>query len=105
MREREVASHTSQAGSARIEVQLLSLRDLLLEALQRKGYRIYSAHANRYERSGIISFVSPQHPAEVLKQRLQERGMVVTTRSGWLRVAPHFYNTQDNSNRLLAALP
>jgi selenocysteine lyase/cysteine desulfurase len=79
--------------------------NLLLEALQRKGYRIYSPHANRHQGSGIVWFVSSQHPAEVLKQRLQEPGIVVSRRCRWLRVAPHFDNTEDDTNRILAALP
>jgi selenocysteine lyase/cysteine desulfurase len=36
---------------------------------------------------------------------LQQQGIVLTARSGWLRAAPHFYNTEDDIERLLAALP
>jgi selenocysteine lyase/cysteine desulfurase len=94
-----------QAGTGRIEAHILSLHDRLLEALQRRGYRIYSPHAHRAERSGIVSFASPRHAPEMLLEHLKQQGIVLTARSGWLRVAPHFYNTEDDIERLLAALP
>jgi cysteine desulfurase/selenocysteine lyase len=94
-----------QAGIERVEAHILGLGDTLLEALQRKNYRIYSPHAQPSERSGIVSFAHPQHEAAAIKQRLKAQGIIVTTRSGWVRVAPHFYNTAEDIDRLIAALP
>jgi selenocysteine lyase/cysteine desulfurase len=71
----------------------------------RKNYRIYSPHAQHSERSGIVSFAHPQYETAAIKQRLKEQGIVTTTRSGWVRVAPHFYNTVEEIDRLIAALP
>jgi selenocysteine lyase/cysteine desulfurase len=87
--------------SARIKV----LTDYLIEGLSRKGYQIISPRSD--ERwSGIVSFISPQHPHEQIFASLRkEHHIEIALREGRLRASPHFYNTEQQMDRLVAALP
>ena len=55
------------------------------------------------ERGGIISFSGSFDPKE-LAERLLEKKIVVNSRGGALRVAPHFYNTKEEILKLFETL-
>jgi kynureninase len=50
--------------------------------------------SERQSRGGIVSFAGPFDP-RIMKQSLMSRRMVVNERGGALRLAPHFYNTDE----------
>ena len=58
------------------------------------------------ERSAIVSLRMPEGiSSEVVAQRLQdEYSILVTSRSGFLRVSPHIDNSIDQVNSLIFAL-
>ena len=58
------------------------------------------------ERSAIVSLRMPVGiSSEEIAQRLQdEYSILVTSRSGFLRVSPHLDNTIDEVNSLISAL-
>jgi selenocysteine lyase/cysteine desulfurase len=91
------------AGPERIEQHLLSLNDYLCQGLRARGYEV-NGHAAA-ERSAIVVCQHPQHRAEDLLPSLEEKNVIISARLGKLRIAPHFYNSQDDADRLLAALP
>lgn len=78
------------------------LGDLLISRLEERSFRLYSSRLPG-ERSGIFSFVAPGNPAQVAA-RLRRNGVEVAVRSGRLRISPHFYNNDEDVERLLAAL-
>ena len=55
------------------------------------------------ERSGIVVFRLGDDP-QALCGDLIDRGFIVRVRSGGIRVAPHFYNNEDDIDRFLAVL-
>jgi selenocysteine lyase/cysteine desulfurase len=55
------------------------------------------------ERSGIICFQAKGDPLELLARSEAER-IVIAVRMGIVRVSPHFYNTEEEIDRLLALL-
>jgi cysteine desulfurase/selenocysteine lyase len=57
---------------------------------------------DRGSRAGIVSFRS--RDPEATARRLAEVGVVHSVREGAIRLAPHFYNTEEEIERLLAAL-
>ncbi len=59
----------------------------------KRGCRIRTPE-DRNERGGIVSFSGDFDPAAV-KKKLRESDIVVNNRGGALRLAPHFYNTED----------
>ncbi len=52
---------------------------------------------DEHRRAGIVTFSHPR--AEEIFHQLQERDIIVSHRSGHLRLAPHFYNTPDEIDR------
>jgi selenocysteine lyase/cysteine desulfurase len=91
-------------GPAAIEARVLELTDYLCDQVTRRGYRLRS-HRGPGEKSGTVSFVSDRHPSKALFERLTAAKIVVTLREGAIRVAPHFFNTHEELDRLLATLP
>ncbi len=93
-----------EAGPEAIEEHILGLGQRLIDGLEEYGYEVWGPR-EKAERSGIVSFRHPVHDAQALCKRLEEAGVVVCVREGAVRVSPHFYNTADEVDRLLAALP
>jgi cysteine desulfurase/selenocysteine lyase len=92
-----------EAGPADVERHCLELTDRLARGLRDRGFEIVSSRAPG-ERSAIVAAVHPERRPDEIVRRLGERGVVVAHRAGRLRVSPHFYNTPDEIDRLLAAL-
>ena len=57
-------------------------------------------------RSGIVGVLPPSADPSLLKwhRLLEERGVVCAPREGMLRFSPHFYNDEDEVERVVAAL-
>lgn len=94
----------ADAGIANIERHLLGLLDHAVQVLQAKSCDILSSLAPA-ERSGMIAFRSPAIATPDLVARLRAAKVVVTARSGGIRIAPHLYNNRDDIDRLLAEVP
>jgi selenocysteine lyase/cysteine desulfurase len=92
-----------EMGPAAIERRVLSLADQAGSGLAEMGFEIVSSRRPG-ETSGIVAAVHPRLPAAELVERLAGRGIVVSTRAGRLRVAPHAYNTEGEIERLLVGL-
>ena len=98
-----------EVGLNLVSERILALTDHLAAGLAAKGYRLISprgVESNGHDpRSGIVSFVSPTHDHAQIIRSLDQQRIVLVTREGRLRASPHFYNTQDQIEHLLAALP
>ena len=93
-------------GIAGIERRVLALTDLLIGALQERGYTLFS-NTEPQHRSGIVTFAVPD--AEALYDRLTAERVVVSCRwdaSGtkYIRVSPHGYNNEQDIARLVEVL-
>ena len=93
------------AGMREIETRILSLTDYLITGLQARGCAIDTPISDRRWRSGIVSFRHMAVDSAELCERLHAAGVVVSLRGDLIRVSPHFYNTEDELDRLLAVLP
>jgi len=91
------------AGTGRIERRILRLTGHLMESLKNLGLRIQTPEESS-QRSGIVNF-RIDNPREVV-ERLNNKGIVPCgTSAAWarcspqfystIRVAPHFYNTEE----------
>lgn len=94
----------TSVGRERIAGQIMSLNDRLVVGLRSRGYGVLSSQSEG-ERSGIVSFSHVQHPAGELRQRLHDADVIVSLREGLVRASPHFYNSTEDVDRLLEALP
>ena len=95
----------ASAGIASIEAHTLALSDKLAEGLAARGWIVLSARTKEHERSPIIVFRHASLDASAFHSRLTEAGVIVSLREGVLRASPHFYNNEDDIERLLDALP
>jgi len=85
--------------------RLKLLTDYLVEGLGRRGYQVLSGRGVG-QWSGIVAFESPEQNHERIVRTLRkEHRIEIALREGRLRCAPHFYNTERQIDRLLAALP
>lgn len=92
-------------GLSEIEDRILALTDLLIAGLKARGCTLTSPIATRRERSGIVCFRHPTVRPAVLMEHLKRQDVIVSVRGDVIRVSPHFYNNEDDLERLLAALP
>jgi selenocysteine lyase/cysteine desulfurase len=92
-------------GAGATSQRVRELTDRLIEKLKVKGYQVLSPR-DKWQWSGIVSFASPTHNHEqiVLDLRKKQR-TEIALREGRLRASPHFYNTEEQMDRLAERLP
>jgi len=98
-----------ELGVADIARELLRKRAMLVPALQNRDYRVLRAEASPETAGAIVSFQRPGADLAALHQRLLAAGIVTSLRADragekYIRLSPHFYNTDAELERLLAAL-
>lgn len=82
-----------EIGIERIGARVHDLGDVIIDEAERRRFRVRTPR-DRKERGGIVSFSGDFDPVG-LKKKLRESNIVVNNRGGALRMAPHFYNTED----------
>jgi selenocysteine lyase/cysteine desulfurase len=97
-----------ELGQERIEAHVHGLTESLLKGLDAHGLEVVTPRAPQ-NRSGIITFsVGTAEQNVALMTRLQERKILVSVRYtsgvGGIRVSCHFYNSQEDVERLLNAV-
>ena len=91
-------------GVEAVAGRIKALTDRLIERLATKGYQIISPRNEAW--SGIVSFASAQHPHQEIFANLRKAHHIeIALREGRLRASPHFYNTEQQIDRLIEALP
>ena len=98
-----------ELGVDNIAAELLRKRQWLVPALQSKGYTVLQADAPPENASAIVSFHREDLDAAALHKKLEEANVVTslrTDRTGrrYIRLSPHFYNTDAELNRVLELL-
>jgi cysteine desulfurase/selenocysteine lyase len=92
----------SEVGIGRIRDIVHGLGDAIIREGEKRGFDIKTPR-DRKERAGIISFSGNFDPA-MLRERLRGVDIIVNYRGGALRVAPHFYNTEEEILSLFEAI-
>ena len=93
-----------EVGIDTVQGRLRLLTDRLVAALRDAGYRVLSPRGES-EWSGIVTFNSPVHETEALHRTLRSHQIIGARRGGGIRISPHFYNTEEEVLRVVAALP
>jgi selenocysteine lyase/cysteine desulfurase len=55
-------------------------------------------------RSCILSVVCRRDDPQKIEKKLRKKGIICSERSGYLRIAPHFYNTDDEIGKAMYVL-
>lgn len=93
-----------EVGAETIEAHILALSDYLADGLTAKGYEVFGSR-QRGETSAIVTCRHSRHTPKELYRLLQAKDIMTAPRVGRLRISPHFYNTREEVDGLLAALP
>lgn len=92
-------------GIEAVQVRVKQLTDSLIEGLRGKGWAVHSPRTAS-EWSGIVAFSSEKHDTDALRKHLRnEFKIIVANRLGRLRASPHFYNSPEEIQQLIDALP
>jgi selenocysteine lyase/cysteine desulfurase len=92
-----------EIGIDAIAGRVLELTDHFCEQAARAGLEVFSSRRPE-DRSGIVSLIVPGAEPRPLVRRCRDAGIVINQRAGRVRVSPHFYNTTEELDRLLALL-
>jgi len=98
-----------EIGVENIAAELLRKRARLVPALQTKGFTVLNADAKPENAGGIVSFYQPGKDLTALNQKLSEAAIVASLRTdrkgqNYIRLSPHFYNTDAELERVLELL-
>jgi cysteine desulfurase/selenocysteine lyase len=98
-----------EIGVDAIAAELLRKRAWLVPALLAKGWSVLEAEAAPANQSGIMSLYRSDTDLTVLHQRLEQAGIIVSRRRDragrdYLRLSPHFYNTDAELHRVIESL-
>jgi cysteine desulfurase/selenocysteine lyase len=95
----------NEVGIAKIQAHLEMLTDHLCERLRNTDYQVVSSRRPG-EKSQIVCL---RHPAGLssmgLYAHLKQRNIITAPRGDRLRIAPHLYNTLEEIDELVSALP
>jgi selenocysteine lyase/cysteine desulfurase len=92
------------AGLDSIERHATRLRDLLLDAVEERGWQPFHHRGNPAAAPHIVSLARPGEPSAGVLTRLRDGGIVCSTRGGRLRVSLAPYNDDSDIAALAAAL-
>jgi cysteine desulfurase/selenocysteine lyase len=93
-----------EIGVERIGPRVASLAGRIAAGVVGRGYRMLTRPEGEAA-SGIVAFRKDGVDAVAAVKHLGEQGIVVAPRSGWIRASPHFYVSEEEVERLIAALP
>jgi selenocysteine lyase/cysteine desulfurase len=83
-------------GLEAISAEAYRLQDAFLSALDLR--RFHPVFGPEIQRTPILSLIVPEG-ADKVRRYLLKNNVVCTERGGYLRVAPHFYNTEEEMER------
>jgi cysteine desulfurase/selenocysteine lyase len=89
-------------GITNIEQRALFLNRFLTSRLMDSGWNVLSPLGDERFRSAE-TLVAVDHPARIVAQ-LAEKGVIVTEKPQGIRIATHFFNNEDDIEKLMEAL-
>ncbi|MHB2149264.1 aminotransferase class V-fold PLP-dependent enzyme [Calditrichota bacterium LG25] len=87
-----------EANPDKIQEHLFKLGEILVEELEKMGLRFVNTK-DRHHWSGIYSFKAAR--AEKLFEEFEKHQVVVSLRNGLIRLAPHFYNNEQEIEQVI----
>jgi selenocysteine lyase/cysteine desulfurase len=97
--------YISKIGIKQIERRILNITDYLIDKLKNLNMPILSPIQEKKDRSGIIVFRPKKGRISDIVAYLGKREkIVVSARGKGIRVSPHFYNNEDDIDKLVTAL-
>src|SRR5216684_8854398 len=92
----------NEIGAVPLQARVLGLNSLLTSRLAENGWPILSPLQNETARSAE-TLMAVEKPNQVVRHLLR-RGVIVTEKPQGIRVATHFFNNEDDLERLIAGM-
>jgi selenocysteine lyase/cysteine desulfurase len=92
-----------EIGIGRIEETILSITGSIATGLMDMGHSILTPFGDN-ERSGILLFTPANGSVEGLYRHLAANRILCAIRPGGIRLSPHFYNNEEDVERLLKVI-
>lgn len=92
-----------EMGIESVADRIKGVTDLLAEGLKRKGWEITSSREGQ-RWSGILMASKEGVDPERLAKSLFSKHIYIAPRAGKIRFSPHFYNTEDEVQRVIEAI-
>ncbi len=88
-------------GIENVKHRIMKLTDHLIDRIKSLGLELQTPE-DKQCRSGIVNFKikAPQK----LTEKLNRKGIIVSARANGIRVSPHFYNTEEEIDNLIAEI-
>ncbi len=93
----------NEIGMDRIHLRLRENVAILREGLATAGWKLISPEEPQSS-CGISAFSHPEHDPERVVLALKHADIIATSRRGWLRLAPHFYQSSDDMEQVVKAV-
>jgi len=87
-----------EVGIDEIEKRVIGLTGYFVERLNEEGFKLQTPNIVE-RRSGIVNFFVNDPRGKV--EKLEQKGIIVSARMNGIRVSPHFYNTEEELDRLI----
>ncbi len=85
-------------GLENVNKRILRLTDHLIESVKNLGLELATPEEKQF-RSGIVNFKI--NNALKVEQKLNKKGIIVSARTNGIRVSPHYYNTEEEIDKLM----
>lgn len=97
--------YISKIGIRHIEKRIMNLTDYLIDSLQKMKIEILSPIEEKKYRSGIILFKPrKKKPVDIVEELEKRSKVVVSARGKGIRISSHFYNNEDDVDKLILGL-
>jgi cysteine desulfurase / selenocysteine lyase len=98
-----------EVGIDKVAERILSIRSRLVSGLANLGFTLLGENNSPANHSGIITVTHPTRNIASQFQRLSENRIICSPRQDrqgnqYIRFSPHFYNTEDEVDRILEVL-
>lgn len=90
-------------GADNLARRILEITNFACQRLTSAGATIQSVRDGEHD-SGIVSFTWPHGDMRAIRHQLLNKNIVLSFRSGRLRISPHAYTNEDAIERLVATL-
>jgi selenocysteine lyase/cysteine desulfurase len=100
--QRRSAEFVRGIGLEQIEARVKDLTTRLIDGAEQRQIRVRTPRPWA-ERAGLISFELGK-PASALVATLKTKGIIVSEKDGFLRAGVHFYNNEEDIERLLGGI-
>ncbi|NIP31882.1 MAG: aminotransferase class V-fold PLP-dependent enzyme [Candidatus Dadabacteria bacterium] len=98
----EAVEYLLETGISDINKRVHLLGDYIIKKISEREFTL-NTPSEKNKRAGIISFIGDFNPM-LLRDKLEELGVMVNFRGGGIRVSPHFYNNESDIDRLFAEI-